>query len=43
MHEIIESESEPAKEAQRVMNGFKAEYDAVGQHWDMVLWVVKAH
>ena len=43
MHEIIESESEVAEEAQRVMNGFKAEYDAVGQHWDMVLWVVKAH
>ena len=43
MHEIIESESELAEEAQRVMNGFKAEYDAVGQHWDMVLWVAKAH
>jgi len=43
MHEIIESESELAEEAQRVMNGFKAEYDAVGQYWDMVLWVAKAH
>ena len=43
MHEIIESESEFKEEAQRVMNGFKAEYDAVGQYWDMVLWVVKAH
>jgi len=43
MHEIIESESEFAEEAQRVMNSFKAEYDAVGQHWDMVLWVVKAY
>jgi len=43
MHEIIESKSELADEAQRVMNGFKAEYDAVGQHWNMVLWVVKAY
>ena len=42
MREIIESKSELAEEAQRVMNGFKAEYDAVGQHWNMVLWVVKA-
>jgi len=43
MHEIIESESELAEEAQTVMNSFKAEYDAVGQHWDMVLWVAKAY
>jgi SAM-dependent methyltransferase len=43
MREIIESEGELAEEAQAVMNGFKAEYDAVGQHWDMILWVVKAH
>jgi hypothetical protein len=43
MHEIIESKSELAEEAQRVMNGFKAECDAVGQHWDMVLWVAKAN
>jgi cyclopropane fatty-acyl-phospholipid synthase-like methyltransferase len=42
MQEIIESKSELAEEAQRVMNGFKTEYDAVGQHWDMVLWVAKA-
>ena len=41
MHEIIESRSELADEAQEVMNGFKAEYEAVGQHWDMLLWVVK--
>jgi SAM-dependent methyltransferase len=42
MHEIIENESELAEEAQKVINGFEAEYDAVGQHWDMVLWVAKA-
>jgi len=43
MHEIIKSESELADEAQRVMNGFKAEYDAAGQHWNMILWVAKIH
>jgi len=43
MREIIESGSALADEARRVMNGFRAEYEAVGQHWDMVLWVVKAH
>jgi cyclopropane fatty-acyl-phospholipid synthase-like methyltransferase len=43
MREIIESKSELAEEAQRVMDGFKAEYDAVGQYWNMVLWVVKAY
>ena len=43
MRELIESKSELAEEAQRVMNSFKAEYDAVGQHWNMVLWVVKAY
>jgi 2-polyprenyl-3-methyl-5-hydroxy-6-metoxy-1,4-benzoquinol methylase len=43
MHEIIESKSELAAEAQKVMNGFKAEYEAVGQHWNMLLWVAKTH
>ena len=43
MREIIESESELADEARRVMNGFGAEYEAVGQYWDVILWVVKAH
>lgn len=43
MREIIESKSEHAEEAQKVMNGFKAEYYAVGQYWDMILWVVKTH
>jgi cyclopropane fatty-acyl-phospholipid synthase-like methyltransferase len=43
MHEIIESKSKLADEAQKVMNGFKAEYDAVGQHWNMLLWVAKTH
>jgi hypothetical protein len=43
MHEIIKSESELAEEAQKIMKGLKAEYDAVGRHWDEVLWAVKAH
>jgi len=42
MREIIESKSELAEEAQKIMNDFKAEYDAVGQHWDMILWILKA-
>jgi hypothetical protein len=43
MQEISESQSELAEEAQRVVNGFKAECDAVGQHWNMLLWVAKNH
>jgi cyclopropane fatty-acyl-phospholipid synthase-like methyltransferase len=41
MHRIIETNSELADEALDVINGFKAEYDAVGQHWNMLLWVAK--
>jgi cyclopropane fatty-acyl-phospholipid synthase-like methyltransferase len=41
LQEIIESKDELADEARRVMNGFKAEYDAVDQHWNMLLWVAK--
>ena len=43
MHEIIESKSELADEAQKVMNGFKAECNAVGKHWNMLLWIAKTH
>jgi len=42
MREIIESKGKLAGEAQRVIDGFRTEYDAVGQHWDMVLWVVRS-
>jgi SAM-dependent methyltransferase len=42
MQEIIESKSKLAKEAQKVINGFRTEYDAVGKHWNMVLWVAKS-
>jgi cyclopropane fatty-acyl-phospholipid synthase-like methyltransferase len=41
MHRIIENKSELADEAREIMNGFKAEYDAVGRHWNMLLWVAK--
>jgi 2-polyprenyl-3-methyl-5-hydroxy-6-metoxy-1,4-benzoquinol methylase len=43
MREIVESGGALADEARRVVNGFRAECEAVGQHWDMVLWVAKAH
>ena len=43
MHEIIENKSELADEAHKVMNSFKAECDAVGKHWNMLLWVAKTH
>jgi len=43
MHGIIESKSELADEARKVMNGFLAEYEAVSQHWNMLLWVAKTH
>lgn len=42
MQEIIESKSELAEQAQGVINSFRAEYDAAGQHWNMVLWVAKS-
>ena len=42
MSEIVESASELAEEAHTVMNSFEAEYDAVNQYWNMVLWVAKA-
>ena len=43
MHEIIESKNHLTEEAQGVIDGFKAEYNAAGQQWDMILWVAKAY
>jgi ubiquinone/menaquinone biosynthesis C-methylase UbiE len=43
MHEIIKNKNGLAEEAQRVIDGFKVEYNAAGQQWDMILWVAKAH
>jgi len=42
MQEIVKSKSDLAEEAEGVINSFRAEYDAAGQHWNMVLWVVKS-
>jgi 2-polyprenyl-3-methyl-5-hydroxy-6-metoxy-1,4-benzoquinol methylase len=42
MKEIIKSKGELREEAQKVANGFRTEYDAVGQHWNMILWVAKS-
>jgi hypothetical protein len=42
MQEIIKNKGELAEEAQKVINGFKTEYDAVGQHWNMILWAAKS-
>jgi 2-polyprenyl-3-methyl-5-hydroxy-6-metoxy-1,4-benzoquinol methylase len=42
MQEIIEGKGELADEAQKVVDGFRAEYDAVGQHWNMILWLAKS-
>jgi cyclopropane fatty-acyl-phospholipid synthase-like methyltransferase len=42
MEEIIERADDRAREAQGVMDSFQAEYDAVNQYWNMVVWVAKA-
>lgn len=41
MTELMENRPEHANECQKVIDGFKAEYQAAGKHWDMVLWVAK--
>jgi cyclopropane fatty-acyl-phospholipid synthase-like methyltransferase len=38
MVELMKSRPEIASECQKVMNGFKAEYQAAGKYWDMVMW-----
>lgn len=42
MREIMSCTRELADEAQMVLHSFQAEYEAVEQYWNMVLWVVKA-
>jgi cyclopropane fatty-acyl-phospholipid synthase-like methyltransferase len=42
LQEIIERESRLEDEAQKVLNGCKTEYDIVGKHWNMVLWVARS-
>jgi len=41
MREIIESKIELAEKAQKIISAFKAEYDAVGKYWNMILWIAK--
>jgi 2-polyprenyl-3-methyl-5-hydroxy-6-metoxy-1,4-benzoquinol methylase len=41
MNEIIESDNELAEEAKKMRDIFTAEYDFVGQYWNMVLWVLQ--
>jgi 2-polyprenyl-3-methyl-5-hydroxy-6-metoxy-1,4-benzoquinol methylase len=41
MNTLAESHPELAKEAQGVIDGFKAEASFAGEFWDVVLWVLK--
>ncbi len=41
LNEIIKEKPALATEAQAILDGFKTEYDAAGQYWNMVLWVLK--
>jgi cyclopropane fatty-acyl-phospholipid synthase-like methyltransferase len=43
LHEIIKEKRELASEAQGILDLFKAEFDAAGKFWDMVLWVLKTN
>jgi cyclopropane fatty-acyl-phospholipid synthase-like methyltransferase len=40
LREAIETKGTLAKEAEMMMNSFKAEYNAVGHYWNMALWVL---
>jgi hypothetical protein len=42
LREIIENKENLTNEAELMMKGFKAECDAVGQYWNMALWVLQA-
>ena len=41
LHEIMENKKELVAGAQIFLEDFKMEFEAAGQHWDMVLWVAK--
>jgi SAM-dependent methyltransferase len=41
MQEIIKTNSKIAEEAKVIIQDFKAEYEAVGKYWNMILWVLK--
>jgi cyclopropane fatty-acyl-phospholipid synthase-like methyltransferase len=42
LQEMIERASRFKDEAQKVLDSHKTEYDIVGEHWDMVLWVARS-
>lgn len=42
LRELVENKGNLATEAERMMKGFKAEYDAVGRYWNMALWILRA-
>jgi ubiquinone/menaquinone biosynthesis C-methylase UbiE len=42
LQEIIERESRFEDEAQKALDGFRTEYEIVGKHWNMVLWVARS-
>jgi hypothetical protein len=41
LQETIREKPELAREAQNRIDGFKVEYDAAGEFWNMALWVLK--
>jgi len=42
LHEIAEGANAPrAEEARKMAKAFEAERDAVGKHWNLMLWVAK--
>jgi ubiquinone/menaquinone biosynthesis C-methylase UbiE len=41
MTELMEDHPELAIECQKVIDGFRAEYQAAGKAWDMALWVAR--
>jgi len=42
MQRIIDSEDELSEEAEKVIDRFKAEYDAADKYWNMILWVARS-
>ncbi|NLE05322.1 MAG: methyltransferase domain-containing protein [Crenarchaeota archaeon] len=41
MQKIIETKSKFAEEVKIMLEGFKMEYEAANNHWDVVMWVLK--
>jgi cyclopropane fatty-acyl-phospholipid synthase-like methyltransferase len=43
LQDMLTNKKELASEARVLLEGFKMEYEAADQHWDVVMWVVKPH